>query len=70
MNNRRGQAVTWGRIADIHQAMGRLDEALRIRRQEELPVYEEIGDARERAMVLAKVADVLRYQGAQIKIWL
>ena len=32
------RAVTMGRIADILQARGQLDEALRIRRGEELPV--------------------------------
>ena len=35
-----------GTIADILQARGELDEALRIRQQEELPVYERLGDVR------------------------
>ncbi len=32
------------------QARGELDEALRIRREEELPVYERLGDVREQAI--------------------
>jgi phosphopentomutase len=34
----RSKAVTMGKIADILQARGQLDEALRIRQEEELPV--------------------------------
>src|SRR5262249_41509144 len=40
----RSRAVTLGQVADILQARGELDEALRIRREEELPVYERLGD--------------------------
>jgi hypothetical protein len=39
-------AEAQGRIADILQARGQLDEALRIRQEEELPVYERLGDVR------------------------
>jgi hypothetical protein len=35
-----------GKIADILQARGQLDEALRIYRDEVLPVYERLGDRR------------------------
>jgi len=35
-----------GTKGDIFQARGDLDEALRIRRDEELPVYERLGDVR------------------------
>ena len=35
-----------GRIADILQARGQLNEALRIRRQEQLPIYERLRDLR------------------------
>jgi formylglycine-generating enzyme required for sulfatase activity len=42
----RSKAVTMGKIADILQVRGQLDEALRIRREEELPVYERLGDVR------------------------
>src|SRR3712207_7252637 len=43
-------AITRGKIADILQARGELDEALRIRREEELPVYERLGDVRSAAV--------------------
>jgi hypothetical protein len=36
-----------GKIADILQARGQLDEALRIRREEELPVYQKLGARRD-----------------------
>lgn len=36
--------MTQGKVADILQARGQLDEALRIRLEEELPVYEKLGD--------------------------
>ena len=39
-----------GKIADILQARGQLDEALRIRQHEELPVYERLGDVRSKAL--------------------
>ena len=54
----RSRAVTLGQIADIHQARGELDEALRIRIEEELPVFERLGDVRERAITLGKIAQV------------
>ena len=36
-----------GQIADILQARGQLDEALRIHRQESLPVYQKLGARRD-----------------------
>ena len=39
----RAKAVTMGKIADVLHARGDLDEALRIRREEQLPVYERLG---------------------------
>ena len=45
------------------QSRGQLDEALRIRREEELPVYERLGDQRERAVTMGKIADVLQSRG-------
>ena len=53
------RTVAMGRVADILQARGALDEALRIRREEELPVYERLGDVRERAVTLHKIAKAL-----------
>ncbi len=38
-----GHAVTQGKIADILHACGELDEAIRIWREEVLPVYERLG---------------------------
>jgi hypothetical protein len=34
-----------------------IDEALRIRREEELPVYERIGDLRSKAVTMGKIAN-------------
>ena len=51
-------------FADVLYARGELDEALRIHREEELPVYEKLGDERERALTLGQIADVLFAQGA------
>jgi len=55
----RERAVTMGKIADILQARGELDEALRIRREEELPIYERLGDVRELPVGRAKLAITL-----------
>ncbi|MFO1205936.1 MAG: hypothetical protein U1E63_09470 [Burkholderiales bacterium] len=52
-----------GRIADILQTRGELDEALRIRREEELPVYKQLGDVHARAVTMGKIADILRSRG-------
>jgi len=59
----RSWAVTMGRIADISEALGDLNEALRIRREEQLPVFEKLGDVRERALVIGKIAEHLRNKG-------
>ena len=48
-----------GYIADILQARGQLDEALAIREKEQLPVYEKLGDVREKAITMGKIADIL-----------
>ena len=37
-------------------ARGELDQALRIRREEQLPVYEKLGDVRERLVCRANMA--------------
>ena len=52
-----------GKIADVLQARGQLDEALRIRQEEELPVYERLGDVRSKAITMGKIADILQAQG-------
>jgi hypothetical protein len=52
----RGKAVTQGKIADVLQARGELDEALRIRCEEQLPVYERLGATRDLLVCRAKIA--------------
>jgi hypothetical protein len=55
----RDWALAQGQIADVLAVRGELDEALRIRREEQLPIYERLGDVRERAITLGRIADVL-----------
>ena len=50
-------------LASTLAALGQLDEALRIRKEEELPVYEKLGDVRERAITLGKMADIFQARG-------
>ena len=45
------------------QARGDLDQAVKIRREDELPVYERLGDVRERAVNMGKIADILQARG-------
>jgi len=45
-------------IADIAYQRGDYDEALRIRRETELPVYERLGDTRSAAVTWGKIADI------------
>ncbi|MCP5228043.1 tetratricopeptide repeat protein [Accumulibacter sp.] len=52
-----------GKIADILEARGQLDEALRIRQEEQLPVYERLGDVRSKAVTMGKIADILEARG-------
>jgi hypothetical protein len=59
----RSRAITLGQMADIYQARGELDEALRIRREEQLPVFERLGDVRSRAVTRAKLGDALLARG-------
>ncbi|MGL4408040.1 MAG: hypothetical protein ACRCTU_06575 [Zoogloea sp.] len=63
LNHPAGQAWSWGRIADILQRRGQLDEALRIRTEQELPVYEKLGDVRSVAVTQGKIADILQARG-------
>ena len=63
MDDRRRRAITEGRIADFLEARGELGEALRIRTEEELPVYERLGDVRSRAITQGKIADILQARG-------
>ncbi|MEX1367867.1 MAG: hypothetical protein AB1Z98_32360 [Nannocystaceae bacterium] len=59
----REAAVTWGKVGDILYDRGELDEALRIRKEKQLPVYEKLGDVRSAAVTWGKVGDILAKQG-------
>jgi tetratricopeptide (TPR) repeat protein len=59
----REAALAAGLVADILNARGQLDEALKIRNEEELPVYERLGDVRERAVTMGRIADILQDRG-------
>lgn len=39
------------------------DQALHIRQHDELPVYERLGDVREKAVTMGKIADILEVRG-------
>ena len=55
-------AITKGKIADILEMKGKIDEALHIHK-EELLVFERIGDKRERAVTMVKITDILSRRG-------
>ena len=59
----RGIALAAGAVADIFEASGELDDALRIRRDEQLPVYERLGEVRERAVTMGKIAQIFETRG-------
>jgi tetratricopeptide (TPR) repeat protein len=62
-NDEHQYAVARGHIADILQARGELDEALRIRCKEIRPVFTRLGDVREVAVTQGKIADILSARG-------
>ncbi len=59
----RDRAIARGSIADILFRRGQYDEALRIRHEEQLPVYARLGDLREIAVTQGKIADILFRRG-------
>ncbi|MEM7157460.1 MAG: metallophosphoesterase [Myxococcota bacterium] len=61
--NDNGVALAKGRIADILQARGDLDRALEIRQNEQVPVFQRLGDFRSKAVAMGKIADVLQARG-------
>jgi len=63
LGDTRSAAVTWGKIADIAETRGDLDEALRIRREVQLPVYERLGDTRSAALTWGGIADIAATRG-------
>jgi tetratricopeptide (TPR) repeat protein len=56
-------AATIGLIAQIAYQRGDYDEALRIRREVELPVYERLGDMRSIAVTWGFIADIAYQRG-------
>ncbi len=56
-------AIFRGAMASVLRRLGNLDEALRIRREEELPVYERLGDMRACAITLDEIADLFQERG-------
>jgi hypothetical protein len=52
-----------GVIADIAYRQGEVDEALRIRREITLPVYERLGDTRSAAVTWGNIADIAYQRG-------
>ncbi|MBL8540129.1 MAG: tetratricopeptide repeat protein, partial [Betaproteobacteria bacterium] len=53
----------WDEVAELELVQGHVDEALRIRTEEQLPVYERLGDVREKAVTMGKIADILHDRG-------
>ncbi len=56
-------AAVMGSLADVAYERGEYDEALRIRREVQLPVYERLGDARSAAVAWGKIADIAYQRG-------
>jgi tetratricopeptide (TPR) repeat protein len=56
-------ATAMAYIADIAYQRGDYDEALRIRREVELPAYERLGDTRETAIAWGNIADIAYQRG-------
>ncbi len=65
----RSRTAVLARIANRLEEQGKLDEALRIRREEMLPVFEHLGDARQRAITMGGIAEVLRKRGEIDDAW-
>lgn len=56
-------AYAWGIIGNILYRRGALDEAMRIRREEQLPVYDELGYVLNAAITWGKISDILVVKG-------
>ena len=61
--SQREAALTMGWIADIAYQRGDYEEALRIHREVELPVFERLGDTREAANAWGNIADIADRRG-------
>ena len=53
----------WDELATLHQFVGNLDEALRIRREKQLTVCEQLGDVQSRVVTMGQIADILEMRG-------
>ncbi|MEV4026902.1 CHAT domain-containing protein, partial [Actinosynnema sp. NPDC050801] len=56
-------AAVTGTIGDIAEQRGHYDEALRIRREIQLPVYERLGDTRAAAITWGRIGDIVERRG-------
>ncbi|MDY7094640.1 MAG: tetratricopeptide repeat protein, partial [Acidobacteriota bacterium] len=61
--DRRGEALAYRQLAEVLAVQGDPDEALRLLREESLPVYERLGDVRSRAITMGQIADILFRRG-------
>jgi tetratricopeptide (TPR) repeat protein len=61
-------AVTKGQIADILVSRGELEEALRIRTEEQLPVLERLGEVRSIAITKGKIAGISCYKATSMTL--
>jgi len=59
----RWRAETLHHLANLYTSLGRLDEALHIRREEQLPLCAKLGDERARAVTLGNIAEILAASG-------
>lgn len=50
-------------LSQLLAETGQLDEALRIRQEQELPIYERLGDAHAMALTMGSIADILQARG-------
>ena len=57
------KATALGRWASILQNRGQLEDALDKRRDEELPLYQELGDVRAQGIAQGQMADILDQLG-------
>ncbi len=55
--------VWWDELAVLYQFTGQRDEALRIRREEQLPVFERSDDVHQKAVTMGKIAHILQLSG-------
>jgi tetratricopeptide (TPR) repeat protein len=58
-----GVARAYCLLADLLEIQGELSEVLRIRREEELPVYQRLGNEHNTAICWGRIADVLQARG-------